>query len=481
MRVLENLAPKRVFYYMEELCQYPHGSYNVDQISDYLVGFAKEHGLRYVQDDCKNVIMYKPATPGYEDSEPIIIQGHMDMVAVKTVGCTKNLETEGLDVRTDGEYVWAEQTSLGGDDGIAVAYALAILESDEYEHPALEVVITTNEEVGMEGAIGLDASLLTGHKMLNIDSEEEGVLTVGCAGGRQVLADLPVQREVISGTKIDITVEGLIGGHSGVMISKQRANANVVMARILRAIEKETPIQLKTLQGGEKGNAIPKSCHATIVTKGDPAAVVKCIRAAQAIQASEYAIQDPDLDVQVLVSECHEKPVLTVADTTRCIDLILAEPDGVIGYSTAVPGLVETSLNLGVLELSEDYLHLHHELRSAVGSRCDELVERVCVIARCMGATTKLGSSYPAWEYNRESKLVGVMKSIFTEQYGYEPKVEIIHAGLECSVFAKKIPGFDAVSFGPNILSIHSTDEKLDVMSVQRTWKYLLEILKNCK
>ena len=511
MSVLNNLEPERVFYYFEEICKIPHGSYNLQKISDFLVQFAKDHNLEWYQDAYLNVIINKVASPGYESEPVIMIQGHMDMVAVQDKESTLDLQKQGLILQKDDSYIWAEHTSLGGDDGIAVAYALAILESDTIKHPPIQAIFTTNEEVGMDGAIGLDPVLLRGSRMLNIDSEEEGILTVGCAGGTKILSHLPVQRETLddSGLCYEIAVGGLQGGHSGTMIHLGRANGNVVLGRLLNHIWSICPFHICLLEGGEKSNAIPLAAKAVVqfdIAQDDAPQIIQKIK--QEIAAYENALKKEffgkDEGIFITFQPCDFKAVfmeaqagqkeaqagqmepsanklirsaLTLESGLQCIKMLLLQPDGVIARSGSVEGLVETSLNLGIMKLEEDFCTTY-EVRSSLKHAKTDLTKKVIMLAQTLGASCEILGDYPSWEFNSDSVLQGKMVSIYQQMFGCKPVVNVIHAGLECGVFAEKIEGFDAVSFGPNILDIHTTNERLDIASVKRVWDYLIQILE---
>ena len=471
---IEELEPQRVFHYFKEITAIPHGSYNIVAISNYIAAFAKEHNLRFIQEECGNVIIYKAATKGYENRPTVVIQGHMDMVAVKTAECTLDLTKDALDVCCDDEYVYARGTSLGGDDGIAVAYALAILESDSIEHPALEVVITVNEEVGMDGAMALDCNNITGRRLLNIDSEEEGILTVGCAGGQRVDVSFPYKRNERSGYVYEVTVNGLLGGHSGTMIHLERANANVIMGRILENINRSNKVYIESISGGVKTNAIADSCACSFVTE---CPADECIEDMAAAIGREYCISDPEINVTYNRKEA-SCAVIDEAISTAIINTLITEPNGVINYVQGNPSLVETSLNIGVINDADSEITLKYELRSSVRTRIVNLARRVTYIAESNGADVNMADAYPEWEYRPDSSLLSTMSECYRDVYGEEPKVDVVHAGLECGIFLEKMPDMLAVSFGPNILDIHTTNEKLDIKSVQRTWNYLLYVLK---
>ena len=477
MKKLAGLEPQAVFHYFEEICAIPHGSYNTKAISDYLVGFAKKNGLRYIQDSLNNVILFGDATPGYEDHEPVIIQGHMDMVCEKDADCPIDMTTQGLNVTHDGTYVFAKGTTLGGDDGIAVAYGLALLADRSIPHPPLEVVITVDEETGMEGATGIDLSMLRGRKLINIDSEDEGIFTVSCAGGVKSTICLPLERRVVYGPCVKLTVEGLRGGHSGVEIHKNLANANKVMGEFLGRVQKLMPVCITKLQGGAKDNAIPRTCQVTLVALGMDLARINDV-AAQLQKEIREQYDEPDAIIRGDDVDALGGNALTTESTAKVIALMNAVPNGVQTWSRDIEGLVQTSLNLGVAKLEES-LELTFAIRSSVNREKTELAQRLEELAKFYDGTCIHRGEYPAWEYKQDSELRDVMVRTYTQMYGKEPQVVAIHAGLECGLLSEKLPGLDCVSIGPEMHDIHTSREKLDIASTERVWKYLQEVLKN--
>ena len=476
-RRLSGLQPEAVFRYFEEICAIPHGSYNTKAISDYLVSFAKNHNLRYIQDSLNNVILFGDATPGYEDHEPVIIQGHMDMVCEKDADCPIDMATEGLDVTHDGDYVFAKGTTLGGDDGIAVAYALALLADPTIPRPALEVVITVDEETGMEGATGIDLSMLRGRKLINIDSEEEGIFTVSCAGGVKTTIHMPVERRAVYGPCVRLTVEGLRGGHSGVEIHKPLANANKVMGEFLSRVQQLMPVCITKLSGGAKDNAIPRSCQVTLVALGMYIERINDV-AAQLQKEIREQYDEPDVVIRGDDVDALGGNALTTECSAKLIALLNSVPNSVQTWSADIPGLVQTSLNLGVAELGEE-LKLTFALRSSVKQEKADLVKRLEDVAAFHGATCTHKGDYPAWEYKKDSILRDTMVRVFEEMYQRPAKVVAIHAGLECGLLSEKLPGLDCVSIGPEMHDIHTSRERLGIASVERMWKYLQEVLKN--
>ena len=475
---LNDLQPKEVFRYFYEICRIPHGSYNIDAISDYLVAFAKERNLEVRQDELKNVIIKKPATEGYEKEETLILQGHMDMVAVKDAEADIDLEKEPLRLNFKDGCLYAEGTSLGGDDGIAIAYALAILDSDTIKHPALEVVITVNEEVGMDGAIGIDLSGLKGTRLLNIDSEEEGVLLTSCAGGMRVHAVLPVNKVPLEGTCVEITLSGLKGGHSGAEIHHGRANANHTMGRILAELSKKEAFNIMQISGGEKDNAIPLYAEAVLAIKNPDMALMKAeLESLEAMLNNEYAGKEENILITLRKLESGEAEMVDAASTKSIYEYLCAVPDGVIAMSGLNPGFVETSLNLGVLKLTEAGLEADYALRSSIEHSKLFLRDRVDMITRAFGGTCEFSGDYPGWEYKAVSPLRDKMIRVYEECYGSSPEVTAIHAGLECGILLEKKKDLDCISFGPDIYDIHTTKERMPVYSVKRTWEYLLAVL----
>lgn len=475
----ENLQPKAVFHYFEEICRIPHGSGNTKQISDYLVSFAKSHGLRYVQDAWNNVILFKDGTPGYKEKEPVILQGHMDMVCEKEADCMIDFEKDGLKLAVDGDWLYAEGTTLGGDDGIAVAYALALLEAEEIPHPPLEVIITTDEETGMDGAQNIDLSVTKGTRLLNLDSEEEGHLLCGCAGGMR--CDCVFNAPDTTGSfdaAISISVSGLAGGHSGTEIHKGHANANQLLGQLLYMISENHTFGLVSIAGGSKDNAIPRSAKAVIaVSVRETDAITTEIRSFSKQAAAYYEAVEPTLTISAALEGKPTRFVLP-ACSAQIARFLMAAPVGVQAMSTDVPGLVETSLNLGIMNLEDGRFTACFSLRSMYEDRKALLAKRLQVIAESCGAAFSCGSSYPGWAFARHSALRDTLVAVYEKRYGKKPQVEAMHAGLECGLLLEKRPALDCVSMGPDILDIHTPAERLSISSTKRTWEYLCAVLK---
>lgn len=482
MGVLSGLKPEKVFYYFEELCKIPHGSYHTKQISDYLVQFAKDRNLECSQDDSNNVVIRKAASAGYEDAPVVILQGHCDMVCEKTADSTHDFEKDGLDLMIEGDYVTANGTTLGGDDGIAVAYAMAILDDDTLKHPALEVVITTDEEVGLLGAKALDCSQLKGKYLINMDSEEEGYLWVSCAGGLSAITTIPVRYQEVSGEKYELVISGLNGGHSGAEIDKNRANSNKLIGQALFTLEQDIPFCLTALKGGTKDNAITRLSKAVFVA--DKEAEEAIFAAAEKLQndwRAEYTGTDEGITVTVKkLGETTEKALDQVSQE-KIIFFLVQVPYGIQKMSGSIEGLVETSINPGILMLNEEECKIISSVRSSIDSAKDALTAKVCYLSEFLGGDCVTEGDYPAWEYRKESKLRDIMVDSYKELFGDGPEVKAIHAGLECGLFYEKIEGLDAVSFGPTMKDIHTTEEVLSISSTARMWDYLVKVLENIR
>lgn len=482
MSILENVQPKNVFRYFEEICQIPHGSYHTRAISDYLAAFAREHHLEYYQDEMDNIVMIQEASAGYEQAEPVIIQGHMDMVCEKEADCDIDFEKDGLDIYLDGDFVKAKGTTLGGDDGIAVAYALAILDDASLAHPRLEVVITTDEEVGLLGAKDIDLSMLKGHILLNIDSEEEGHFLTSCAGGLSANMKLPVSWEKVRGMGVSIRLHQLEGGHSGTEIDKEHANGIIEMGRILKYLEERMQIRIHALSGGLKDNAIPRDVSCTVVIPSEQVSELQSYAAElETVLKKEYAVSEPKLALTVCVEEEKEYPVLTATAMQKILFYLRNVPNGIMHMSLNIPGLVETSLNAGIMKLSEEEFFVSTSVRSSVGSRKQELTDRLVYLAEFLGGSMELLGDYPAWEYCANSKIREKISEVYAGLFGKEPEFEAIHAGLECGLLSDKIPGLDAVSFGPDNFDIHTPKEHLSISSTERVYRFMVKLLESMK
>ena len=478
MAVLENCEPKRVFHYFEEICKIPHGSGNTRQISDYLVQFAKNHDLKYIQDEMNNVVIYKPGTAGYENAPTVIVQGHMDMVCEKRPDVDHDFTKDGLNLSVEGDYVSANGTTLGGDDGIAVAYGLALLESDTIAHPPLEVFITVDEEIGLLGAVGFDCSVLKGRRFINLDSEAEGSLWISCAGGLSGISHIPVTRLEAKGEKLTVKISGLMGGHSGAEIDKNRANANSLLGKFLHGLDAKAGYELISVQGGQKDNAITRESIAELLTvKENVEAVKEYAASMQTAWREEYTGTDEGITVTVTEEGEQDAKVLHPTSKEKVVFFLVNVPYGVQKMSGTIKGLVETSTNIGILKTSENEVLGSSSIRSSVETARDALSDKIEYLTEFLGGEYERQGVYPAWEYRKDSPLRDKMVDVYEEMYGQKPNIVAIHAGLECGLFYKKMEGLDCVSLGPDMKDIHTSEEVLSISSTERVWKYLVKVL----
>lgn len=468
-----------VFKYFEEICGIPHGSSNMDKISLYCVNFAKQNDLKYIVDDARNVIIFKDGTKGYEMAEPVILQGHLDMVCQKDENITIDFENDGIEIINDGDFLKANGTTLGADNGIAVAMIMAILANDEIAHPPIEAVFTTDEEIGMIGASKLDVSHLKSKRMINIDAEEGDTVTVSCAGGSDIKISLPFSKNNVNGTKISVSVKGLQGGHSGVEIDKGRVNASQLMGRILNHI-RDYEFDILSINGGTKANAIPVSCTVELVAQGEEK-LVDTLHGYFSVIKEELKDREPKIFLEVNVENSGSFDVLDKTSRDKLIYMLLTTPNGVIDMSKNIEGLVETSLNLGILETKSDNVLFHCALRSNKKSALDFLEEKMISFAQYNGATAEKSGRYEPWEYKENSKLREIYAEEYKKMTGVQPKVEALHAGLECAVFSASIEGLDCIAIGPDMFDVHTPKERLSVSSAKTIFELLCKTLEKLK
>ncbi len=477
---MENLLkPFEVFKYFKEICAIPHGSGDMEKISAYCINFAREQGLDSYCDDAKNVIIYKNGTKGYEDAEPIILQGHLDMVCQKTEDSDIDFKKDGLEVFLEGDFLKAKGTTLGADNGIAIAMIMAILADNEISHPPIEAVLTTDEEIGLIGAGALDLSMLKGKKMINLDSEEENVITVSCAGGSDFSTYIPLAYEVKSGKKYTFEIKGLKGGHSGVDINKCRVNADILAGRLLSVLERVTSFDIISINGGNKCNAIPNSVKIELLT--DDEYFDDVVNSCFEIVRDEISDREKDCVFELKRDEEGGYKVFSEDTKAILIYYLIATPNGIIDMSANIEGLVETSLNLGILITEEDRITLGYALRSNKKTALDYLEVRLMIFAESFGMEGRISGRYEPWEYRPDSEIRDLYVKCFKEVFNREPIIEAIHAGLECSVFSGAIEDFDCISVGPDMSGVHTVEEKLSISSVERIYGLLLKVLENCK
>jgi len=475
--VLKTKDYKNVLKHFCEISAVPRGSGYNEKISNWLCTFAGAHGIFCEQDAAMNVILRKPATQGYEDAPSVILQGHMDMVCVKTEDCSHDFLTEGLELITDGEVICANGTTLGADDGIAIAYMLSILLDENLEHPELICLITTDEETGMDGARNVSAESLDAEYLINIDSEEEGICWCGCAGGQRLDIRFPVSRETVKGYPVTVSLGGLSGGHSGADIHKYIPNAVHIIGRLLTEVAENCEYRIIDMKGGEKDNSIPANASVSFLVQNPQSDMEKLQTVADSLKklygrsqekmSIHLVIKQQKEEAQALQKECQEKLVF----------LLNQLPDGVQSMSTQIPGLVETSLNLGIFCLEREQALYRLSLRSSVAYELQSLSRKVKALAAFVGADAESGSDYPAWEYRSESKLRELFCETYSLLYSKTPQTAAIHAGLECGILSEKLPETDMISIGPDMHDIHTPKERLDISSTIRVYKVLEKML----
>ncbi len=479
MKKLEGLKPARAFEIFEEMCAIPHGSGDMERISEWCVEFARARNLRYIKDDACNVVIFKDGTKGYENEAPVILQGHLDMVCQKTEDSCHDFEKDGLELFVDGDLLGAKNTTLGGDNGIGSAIILALLDSSDLPHPPLEAVFTTDEEIGMLGALKLDMSALHGKHMINLDSEELDVVTVSCAGGADVTVEVPVEREPRSGDRVRILLDGMKGGHSGVEINKNRINASILMGRVINHLAQNKDCSLISLSGGDKTNAIVRTAVAELLVKDAESFKNEALEYLETVK-SEIISAEPQFTYSVAID--NNVTASVIADKTDTLITFLATaPQGVAVMSSDIEGLVESSQNLGIMKTEEDKVRFIFSLRSSKISAMSWLEERLCTLAKTLDAEISTSGIYPPWEYLADSKTRDVWCKCAEEVNGKPVRVEAIHAGLECGVFASGINGLDCISVGPELRGIHTVEERLVISSVETLWKILTRALEEMK
>ncbi|MDD6016767.1 MAG: aminoacyl-histidine dipeptidase [Prevotellaceae bacterium] len=484
MNPIEELSPKYVWKNFYALTQIPHPSGHTEKVAQFLVDFAKQHGAEAYIDEAGNVVMSKGATLGYEDREVTVLQAHMDMVPQKTKDCQHNFETDPLDVYIDGEWVTARDTTLGADDGMGVAAAMAIIEDETVEHGPIEVLITRDEETGLDGAFGLKAGELKGKFLLNLDSEEEGEITIGCAGGVDILCQMEYQEMNVEPEDMlcyDIIIKGLLGGHSGIEINKGRANANKLMARLLFATVNTKMAWLCSWHGGNMRNAIPRECEAKVlVPQAMKEEFLAMVEKCKATFMEEYKDIETK-DFQLIVTQMESVPEKAIPEDIQenLINAVMAAHDGVLRYTPSMPELVETSCNLAIIDIADGKAEIITLARSSQDSMKQYLCNQYIACFSMAGMQVKLEGGYSGWQPNPKSPLVGMMADIYEKMYGKRPVVGACHAGLECGIIGVNYPGMDMASYGPTLVSPHTPNEACHIPSVERFYNFTLEILKN--
>ncbi|MBQ8638068.1 MAG: aminoacyl-histidine dipeptidase [Lachnospiraceae bacterium] len=480
MNRLAGLEPAQVFTYFEEISRIPHGSGDTERISSYVESVLKANHLRYVRDEANNIIAWKDAAAGYENAPVVMLQGHLDMVNEKTTQSTHDFSRDPLELFVDGDEIGAKDTTLGGDDGIAVAYMLAILTDPSLAHPALECVFTVDEEIGLLGANVLDLSSCQAKYLINLDSEDEGIFLCGCAGGIREDLMLPIRKEEMEADFWKITIDNCHGGHSGMDIGKGRCNALLMAGRLLFDLEESgISYRLAVCEGGQKDNAIPRSSMLIVATEKDSedsTLIADNVRYLFDGYKKEYLVSDPDMTVTV--EETDAVPVMDLVSQIKVLFLLRMLPAGVQAMSQNIPGLVETSLNTGIMKTNEDCFTVSQSIRSNVNARKYELVNKLAFLVEYLGGEAGTRGDYPGWEFNPDSTLRVLMAETWKEMTGKDAAIEAIHAGLECGIISEKMPGIDIVSMGPDMKDIHTPTERLGISSTRRCYEFLLEVLK---
>ncbi len=482
---LDSLEPADVFGFFRQISAIPHGSFHTEAISDYLENFAKERGLDYIRDELGNLIITKPAAAGCEDAEPIALQGHVDMVCEKEEYVDLDMDTEPITLETDGEWLTAVGTTLGGDDGIAVAIMLALLDDQALKAPMLECIFTVNEEVGLLGASGIDLSTLKSRKLINMDSEEEGVITASCGGGAEMVCRMSGKRKEKTGMVVRLGVGGLNGGHSGEKIGEGRGNAVLILARLLYRLSKEGKYFLYNLEGGKRDNAIPRNASAEILFKGKTKRkdILNAVKAFTTELKSEFRMTDPGIEITVDITEKGKdevRNVFTRDDTMRFVRFLMIIPNGVIEFMPGFREIPRTSLSLGICDTTEEGLCTHSLVRSNINSRKQMVMNRIICLAEAFEATVEINGAYPAWELVVDSDFRWMAKETYERVTGKKAVVTMIHAGLECGILSSKVPGLECISIGPDMEDIHTPAERLNVASTGRIYQYVRALLAEC-
>lgn len=471
--------PEKLFHFFEEISAIPRGSGNEKGISDYLVKFAKDRNLWVHQDEAYNVIIKKEGSEGAKDKEPVMLQGHIDMVCDKLAGVEHDFEKDGIDLVVKDGVLSANGTTLGADNGVAVALMMMVLDDDDIKHPPVECVFTTEEEVGLNGAQALDKSLITARTMINMDSEDEGVATISCAGGLRIQFTRPVKREAAEGSLLSIKIEGLLGGHSGMDISKERQNANLLMARMADHLMRNTDGRLVTFAGGTKDNAITRECEASFIyaNKEEAEKAEKLSCALAEVMADEITPDEPDFACEISLEEGRIASAIPAEDAKAFIGAIRLAPNGVFSRNMKMDGFVVTSSNMGVVKADEDSLMIVVSPRSSVASLQENTKDRFQTLADTFGFTAEYSGEYPGWSFVEKSRIREVFVESYRELFGKELKVEAIHAGLECGLFSEALPGLDAIAVGPTLYDVHTPDEHVPLDSFERFYELLKDVL----
>lgn len=480
MNISEKYNLSKPFACFEEFSKIPHGSGDMERISNYCKEFAESRGLNVIQDSDYNLIISMAATPGYEDRDILVLQGHLDMVCEKVPGSDFDFKNDSLILESDGIDIWAKGTTLGGDNGIAIAMGLAIMDDESIQHGPLEFIFTVDEENGLNGAKSIDLTALKGRKLINLDSEEDSTILTSCAGGAIIEGLIPVERELVNGVEYQLVVEGMKGGHSGIEINKGHGNSNVLLGRVLDLLDDDINLGIISANGGKLDNVITSHTVSNlIITKEEEKTFLRSVKSVEKLIKKEMELSAPDLSISVTKQSTNEVGVLTKRSKEYMINALMNLPNGVQAMSLSIEGMVETSLNMGVMNLDENRLKVEFSARSSVGSAKEQVLRRVTSLVELMGGTATVLSSYPGWEYRVDSPLRETVAKVYEDVFGTKPIIGAIHAGLECGLLADKVEGLDCISIGPNLKDVHSVNEIMNIASVEKVWKLLLAVLAN--
>lgn len=473
--------PSTVLKYFLEVSQIPRGSGQEEGISNYLYEFAQNRNLEVFQDNYNNILIKKPATKDMKNDDAIILQGHMDMVWEKNKDTIHDFNTEGIKLKIVDDDIYAHNTTLGADNGIALAMILSVLDAKDISHPPIEAVFTVEEETGLTGAMNFDISGLHGKYLINLDSEDDEEILTSCAGGARIYFKIPTKmiKKPQDLLCYNISISGLKGGHSGMDIHKERGNANKLLGRILNSIRKEMIMYIVDISGGSKDNAIPRESEATLlVDKTEIENLSLILKSAQRNLSREYSTSDPDLKIEHKYDSNDFQKCLDKTTTNKIIQLLMMVPNGIQSLSTDIPDLVDSSVNIGVINIEDDNFMMLTSARSTLDSKKDYIINYSKIIAEVLNIECYTNSSYPGWAYEKNSPLRNHAISVYNNLFKEEPKIVAVHAGVECGIFKEKKPDLDMISFGPNIYDVHTPNEHINIPSIKKTWEFLLEILK---
>jgi len=477
------MKPKNVWKHLYNLNQIPRCSRHEEKAAEFIIDFAKNLDLEWNTDEFGNILIRKPASTGMEDRPTAVIQGHIDMVCEKNNDTEHDFSADPIKMKIEDGWLTAEGTTLGADNGIALAMAMAVMEADDISHPPMEFLFTLDEETGLNGANALKSGFLEGKILLNIDSEEEGALYIGCAGGlnAKLSKNIDWQNADSSSKTYLLKTGGLRGGHSGLNIHEGFGNAIILTARLLKEIISKTDVKISAVNGGSKHNAIPREAESVIqISAGDYDKVSGIVKNFEKLYQEEYKFIEKDVCISLEETDAADK-AFSNEFAVKLVNLLYCIPNGVMAMSHAIEGLVETSTNMAIVETTADSIEMLTSQRSSLGSAVRDTAGKVAAAGELAGFTIGYNDGYPAWEPDPDSKLLAVCKSVYKNKYGKDPDVKAIHAGLECGIIGEKYEGMEMISFGPDIEGAHSPDEKVHIQSTENVWEFLLDILKNIK